>query len=108
MTIEEVKKRLVFEMVQLTGHFEDSQIYEIYIMRALVIGMEHFRPDQEEIIAFNDNGVEVDRYKSVTEASQKLGVTRQAIDKVLSGINHSAKGLSFRKASINININTDS
>jgi len=108
MTMTEVRNRLVFEMIQLTGHFEDQEIYQIYIQRALVIGMEHFNPDQEELIALNDNGVEVARYRSVTEASKKLGVTRQSIDKVLSGINHSAKGHSFRKANINTSINTDS
>lgn len=98
MTFEEIKNRLVYEMIQLTGHFEDHNVYATYIQRALCIGMEHFIPDQNEIIAFNQEGVIVARYKSVTEASQKLGVSRQAINKVLVGKNHTAKNLIFRKA----------
>lgn len=98
MTFEEIKNRLVFEMVQLTGHFEDQEIYQLYIQRALCIGMEHLSSLQEEIIAYDENGKIVARYRSITEASQKLGVSRQAIDKVLSGKNHTAKKLIFRKA----------
>ena len=98
MTINEVTNKLVFEMVQLTGHFEDADIYKSYIRIALTVGMEYFNPMQEEVVATNQKGVEVGRYKSIEEASVKLNIKRQNIVSVVLGHRNKAGGLSFRKS----------
>jgi hypothetical protein len=100
MIINDVLNKLTYEMIIRTGHFEDSEIYREYLRMALVIGMEHFRPDMEEIVALNEFGVEVGRFKSVSDASKKLNIKRQSIDKVLVGKCHSAGKLIFRKCKL--------
>jgi len=98
MTIDEVTKKLVFEMVQLTGHFEDADVYKSYIRIALTVGMEYFNIFQDEVIATDQQGVEVGRYKSIIDASKKLNIPRQSICKVVLGYRNKAGGLSFRKS----------
>jgi hypothetical protein len=97
MTIEEVTNKLSFEMVILTGHPEDVSIYQQYIQIGIVLGMEYFKKDQQEVIALDDKGVIVGKFRSVTEASKKLGICRQGIVKVLNARAHSAGGLHFVK-----------
>lgn len=95
MTIEEVKKKLVFEMIQLTGHFEDQEIYDTYIQRALVVGMEYFKPGNRQIVAINESGVEVGRFNTIVQAAKYLKIHRSNISKVLLGKRHLAGGLTF-------------
>jgi hypothetical protein len=95
MTIDEVNKRLVFEMVQLTGHFEDQEIYQTYIQRALVIGMDYFTKGDHMIIAFDESGVEMGRFKTILQASERLKINPGSISNILHGKRHSARGLTF-------------
>ena len=71
MTIEEATNKLSFEMVILTGHPEDVSIYQQYIQIGIVLGMEYFKKDQQEVIALDDKGVIVGKFRSVTEDSLK-------------------------------------
>jgi len=97
MTYEKVISKLVFEMVQLTGHFEDHEIYQTYLQRALVIGMEHFTPHMTEIEVLTKEGVLVDSYKSVDDVALKLNIPRGNIQAALAGKRHSAHGFIFRR-----------
>lgn len=97
MTYEEVTKKLVFEMIQLTGHMEDHDVYSTYINRALVIGSEHFSNKSIEIVAYTKDGVEAGRFKSINDASKKLGIIRSNIYEVVEGKRHSAKGYIFKR-----------
>ena len=62
---------------------------------ALSIGIEHYTVDMEEIVALYRDGVEAGRFKSVKDASDKMGVTYQNITAVLNGRQHTAGGLLF-------------
>ena len=97
MTQGEVINKLTRECCLALGDFGYYQTVRTYIQMALAIGMEHFRPDQEEIVALYQDGVEAGRFKSVTEAEKKLGIVRQGIVKVLNGRAHTAGGLMFMK-----------
>lgn len=82
-------------MVQLTGHAEDMGVYRKYIQMALSIGLEHFSKDMEEVYAFNKWGREVGCFKSVRDASKKLGIPAHYISNMLSGRQSTAGGLIF-------------
>ena len=84
-------------MIQLTGHVEDHEVYETYIQRALVIGMEHYSPHMTEIEVLNESGEIVGRYKSVDDAAKKLGIHRANLNSILKGKRHSSHGYLFRR-----------
>lgn len=97
MIVSEVIKKLALELSFETGDLEDIKIYKKYLQRALSIGIEHYTKDMEEIIAMNYEGTEIGRFKSVTDASNKLGITQSAISSVLTKTQHSTGGLLFVK-----------
>jgi hypothetical protein len=51
----------------------------------------------EEVVAMYMDGVEAGRFKSVTEAAEKLGIRQSDISAVLRGVQHSAGGLMFMR-----------
>jgi hypothetical protein len=95
MTIHEVVNKLALEMAFDTGHIEDIKIYKEKLQMAVVIGKDHFFHTTEEIIAMDYEGFERGRFKSVTDASEKLGICRSSIDHVLMKRQHSAGGYLF-------------
>ena len=99
MTQAVVIQRLTAELLpQLTGDvIHDEPIVRRYMTMALDIGVNHFTPDMEEIMMISRDGVEIARFKGVTDASVKSGIRQGCISSVLSGIQHSAGGFLFRK-----------
>ena len=95
MTFKQAVDAITSEMVLRTGRPEDMVVYREYIGQALIIGMEHFNPNQKEVVSMDQRGRETGRYRSVSEAAKKLGICRQSINKVLSGERHTAGGLIF-------------
>lgn len=69
-----------------------------YIEMAVDIGTNHFTKDMEEIIALDNWGNETDRYKSVTEAAENLGIPQHYISAVLAGTQNTTGGYRFIKA----------
>lgn len=97
MTTNDVINKLSMEMALALGDLDTLQTCKIYIQMALSIGIEHFTKDMEEIIQMDGNGVEMARYKSVTEASVKIGISQHSISAVLTGIQHTTGGFMFIK-----------
>lgn len=97
MTIREVVNKLALELAFKTGHIEDIKEYKEKLQMALVIGTEHFINTKEEIIAMNHEGYEVGRFKSIADASLKLGIGRSNIHHVLEKRQYQAGGLIFIK-----------
>jgi hypothetical protein len=97
MTVSEVIDKLTRDCCFELGSFDNYTTIHTAIQRALVIGLEHFREDQAEIMALDQFGVEVGHFKSVVEASEKLGICRQSIVKVLNNRANTAGGLHFVK-----------
>jgi hypothetical protein len=64
---------------------------------ALSIGLEHYTKDMEEVVALYRDGVEAGRFKSIGDASNKLGVPQSSISDVIRGVQHTAGGLMFIK-----------
>lgn len=77
--------------------FDDLNTYRWFIRQALTIGIDHFTKDMEEIIQMDLRGVEMERYKSTQEASDKTGIYRSCITDVIIGRAHSAGGFTFIK-----------
>ena len=97
MTTSEVVNKLSMEMAVALGDLDTLQTCRTYLQMALSIGVEHFTKDMEEIIQMDCNGVEMGRYKSVTEASVKIGISQYSISAVLTGIQHTTGGFMFIK-----------
>jgi hypothetical protein len=112
MTFDQVVEKLGKEMadrlnILIENAIENSdlsilrenapQLCKNYIHIALSVGMDHFHPLDEEIIAMDREGVELGRFKSVTEAEIKLGIHKSAISECLNGNRHTAGGLMFLK-----------
>jgi hypothetical protein len=97
MIIKEVIDKLSLEYCQAINNFDNYSTIRTFIQRALVIGMEHFSPEMEEIIATNEFGVEQGRYKNGKDASRKIGVSHANINFVTNGLRHTAHGLHFTK-----------
>jgi hypothetical protein len=95
MTVSEVVNKLALELSFRTGHFEDLKINKEYLNMALMVGIEHFTVDMEEVIAMTKEGAEVGRFKSILDAERKLGVKECNIHQVLAGRNHTAGGYCF-------------
>ncbi len=98
MLQSEVINKLSRECCLAMGDFDYFKTVRIYIQMALSIGIEHYTKDMEEIVALYMDGTEAGRFKSITEASDKLGINRRNIDHVLRGNVHSAGSLMFMKA----------
>jgi hypothetical protein len=95
MTIREVVSKLALELAFKTGRIEDIKAFKEYLTMAVVVGTEHFVNTKEEIIAMDHEGMERGRFKSVVEASEKLGIARNGIEHVLMKRQHQAGGLMF-------------
>lgn len=98
MTQGEVINKLSIEMALALGDLDTLQTCRTYIQMALMIGIEHFTKDMEEIIVLTKNGEEVTRLKSVTEGELKLGIRQACISDCLAGRQHTAGGYMFIKA----------
>jgi hypothetical protein len=98
MTQNEVINKLSMELAVKVGDFDNLNTYRWFIRQALVIGIDHFTKDMEEIIQMNHSGVEITRYKGVLEASRKTGIRQGDISAVLTGVQHSAGGFIFMKS----------
>lgn len=98
MTISEVIDKLMAEYWKDTEDVQNYATVRKYIQRALVIGMEHFDTNMNEIVVLNQWGVVVGRYKSESEASTKLGIPQGNINNVLKKRTLTAGGFNFVKA----------
>ena len=97
MTQSEVINRMSMEMALALGDLDTLQTCRTYIQMALMIGIEHFTKDMEEIIVLNKEGEEITRLKSVTEGEAKLGIKQSYISACLMGLQHTAGGYMFIK-----------
>ena len=95
MTHNEVIDKLAKEMILITGETDHLNTYRWFIRQALVIGVEHYTKEMEEIIAMDKWGGEQGRFKGVRDASEKLGIPRGNIYQVLEGRRPSAGGFRF-------------
>jgi hypothetical protein len=98
MTQNEVINKLAMEEAVLLGDLDNLNTFRWFIRQALVIGIDHFSKDMEEIIQLTHFGEEVGRYKSLREAARETGIDRRNIHHVLVGQSHSAGGFLFIKA----------
>lgn len=99
MTQSEAINKLAIECHSLVEQYPDAKYATIrkYIQMALVVGLEHFSTNMDEVVALDHNGVELGIFKSTQEASEKLGVYRKNITAVLGGRRPSAGGYRFIK-----------
>jgi len=98
MTQSEVINKLSMEMALALGDLDTLQTCRTYIQMALAIGIEHYTKDMEEIIQMDRFGVELDRFKSVSEAVEKTGIPQNYISSVLTGQQHTTGGFIFMRA----------
>jgi len=98
MTQSEAINKLAKECCLAIGEFDHFKTIRTYIQMALVIGLEHYDVHDVEIVAMWRDGGEAGRYKSITDASNKLGIARSSIWSVLEGRRVSAGGLIFMRA----------
>jgi hypothetical protein len=97
MTHSDVIDKLTRECCLAVGDFSYFSTVKIYIQQALVIGIDHFTVDMEEIIVMDPNGNELHNFKSITEASKNIGVRQSDISAVLIGQQQTAGGFKFIK-----------
>ena len=99
MLQSDVIQKLTVECHTLVIHDPDNAFVTIrkYIQMALVVGLEHFSTNMDEVVVLDHNGVEQGIYKSTQEASEKLGVYRKNITAVLGGRRPTAGGYKFIK-----------
>lgn len=95
MTQGEVISKLSHECCLAMGDFDYYQTVRTYIQMALMVGVEHYTKDMEEIVALYRDGTEAGRFKSIQDASKKLGLFQPSINMVLSGKIHTTGGLKF-------------
>ena len=98
MTRDKVINSLTLELVTITGDDEHMSIIRKYIGMTLDIGINHFTKDMEEVIAMDEWGNEIGRFKGVTDAAVKLGLKQYSISDVIAGRQHSTGGYLFAKA----------
>jgi hypothetical protein len=98
MTQGEVINKLSVEMAVKLEDFDKLNICRKYIQMALAVGVEHFTKDMEEIIQMDRFGVEIARFKGITDASIKIGMRQGDISAVLTGQQHTAGGFIFMKS----------
>jgi len=97
MIQSEIINKLAMELCIANGDFDHFNNNRIHIQMALTIGIDHYAKNSEEIKALNYKGEVIGNFKDVTEASNKLGITRQNIQAVLRGRCHTAGGCMFYK-----------
>ena len=97
MTQSEVIDKLTKELCLAQGTFDYFRVNRIYIQMALAVGIEHFTKDMEEIVALYQDGCEAGKFKSIADASNKLGISQPCISDALRGAQHTAGGLMFMK-----------
>ena len=97
MIQSEVVNKMAMEMAHRLGDFEHLKTCKFYINMAITIGTEYFTRQMEEIIAMNFEGVELGRFKSETDAANKLGLDSRRISDVFSGRQQSTGGYKFIK-----------
>ena len=97
MTQGEVISKLTRECCLAMGEFDYYDTIRIYIQMALSVGIEHYTKDMEEVVALYKDGREAGRFKSTTEAANKLGIPQSSVSSVVSGNQHTAGGLKFIK-----------
>ena len=95
MTHDEVITKLSRECCLAIGDFSYFTTVKVYIQRALTIGIEHYTVDMEEVVVMDAEGREVGRFKSVSDASRKIGVRQSDISAVLAGRQHTTGGFMF-------------
>lgn len=98
MTRNKVINKLTLELVLLTGDTENMATIRRYIGMALDVGINHFTKDMEEVVVLDIFGHELDRFKGVTDAADKMGIKQSYISAVLTGQQHTAGGFRFMKA----------
>jgi hypothetical protein len=97
MTQSEVVNKMSMEMALALGDLSHLKTCKFYINMALVIGTESFTKEMEEIVAMNYEGKELGRYKSESDASAQLGISRTQIVDVIKGRRHQTHGYCFIK-----------
>lgn len=98
MLQSEVINKLTRECCLALGDFDHFTTVRTYIQMALSIGVEHYTKEMEEVIALYKDGTEAGRFKSITDAANKLGIQQHGISNVLTGRCQLAGGLKFIKA----------
>jgi hypothetical protein len=98
MTQGEVINKLSMELAVKVGDFDNLETFRWFIRQALCIGIDHFTKDMEEVIQMDRFGVEIARFKGVTDCSNKTGIRQSDISAVLSGAQHTTGGFMFIKA----------
>jgi hypothetical protein len=97
MLQSEAVKKINTEMTLELGGLEYLRICKFYINMAMVVGLECYSKNMEEIIAMNCDGIEVGRFPGLREAERNLGISAGGISNVLAGRHHTAGGLMFMK-----------
>jgi len=97
MLQSEVINKLSRECCLAMGSFDYHQTVRIYIQMALAVGVDHFSKEMEEVVALDMNGTEAGRFKSIQDASDKLGICQSGIMNNLSGRSAWAGGLKWMK-----------
>jgi len=97
MLQSEVITKLSRECCLALGDFSHFETVRIYIQMALSIGIEHYTKDMEEVVAIYKEGAEAGRFKSISDAADKLGIHQHDISAVLIGRQQTAGGLKFMK-----------
>ena len=97
MLQSEVINKLSRECCLAMGDFDYFKTVRIYIQMALAVGVEHYRVDMDEVVAMDMEGREAGRFKSIQEASDKLGILQSGIMNNLAGRSAWAGGLKWMK-----------
>lgn len=97
MTQGEAINKLARELCLAQGTFDYFEVNRTYIQMALCVGLEHFTKDMEEVVALYRDGTEAGRFKSVGDASLKLGIHQSCVSDVIRGVQQTAGGLKFMK-----------
>jgi hypothetical protein len=79
------------------GDFKYHKTVKTYIQMALAVGVEHYTVRMEEIVALDKNGIEAGRFKSLSDAHNKLGIDEGSISSVMDGNRQTAGGLKWMR-----------
>ena len=100
MTINDPREainKLARELCLAQGTFDYFEVNRLTSKWPLW-GLEHFTKDMEEVVALYRDGTEAGRFKSVGDASLKLGIHQSCVSDVIRGVQQTAGGLKFMKA----------
>lgn len=98
MIQSEVINKLSRECCLAMGDFHYFNTVRSYIQMALSVGLEHYTVDMEEIVVLSQKGVEMGRFKSLSDASKNLGIDKRGISAVICGRQRTCGGMMFIKA----------